>query len=208
MDAADAYVELYDILVRCDLPHLSDWSVTQDVQDIADQIRSEVEAQGELPDQLWNTWLPGGPACTAQALGVLLGLDRALLNADRARDTLANRALGHLRARSILRSAMRTPPAPSAGPCPASPRNSAPGSHWPRRRRPPSGGTPAPAAPRALGEGIGLRSRAARNLTAPAAHHQARHRRGQVDPVHAVDLQQSASIHHIADRDRVSSRQT
>ena len=104
MDAADAYVELYDTLVRCDLPHLSDWSVTQDVQDIADQIRSEVEAQGELPDHLWNTWLPEGPACTAQALGVLLGLDRALLNADRARDTLANRALGHLRARSILRS--------------------------------------------------------------------------------------------------------
>ena len=99
MDAADAYVELYDTLVRCDLPHLSDWSVTQDVQDIADQIRSEVEAQGELPDHLWNTWLPEGPACTAQALGVLLGLDRALLNADRARDTLANRALGHLRAR-------------------------------------------------------------------------------------------------------------
>lgn len=99
MDAADAYVRLYDVLVSCELSDLSNWSDTQDTQDIARKICSEVEAYGELPDQLWNAWLPAGLACTPAALGVLLGLDRALLNADRARDSLANRELGHLRVR-------------------------------------------------------------------------------------------------------------
>jgi hypothetical protein len=41
-----------------------------------------------------------------------------------------------------------------------------------------------------------------------AADHQAGHRQGQVDPVHAVDLQQPVPIQHIADRDRISPHQT
>jgi hypothetical protein len=40
------------------------------------------------------------------------------------------------------------------------------------------------------------------------ANHQVRDRQGQVDPVHAVDLQQLVPVQHVIDRDRISSHQT
>jgi hypothetical protein len=99
MDAADVYVVLYDTLVECDLVSLSDWAASEETKAMAREVTSVVEAQGEVPDESWNAWLPAGPARTQQTLGVLLGLDRALLNADSARDSLPGRELGHLRSR-------------------------------------------------------------------------------------------------------------
>ena len=58
------------------------------------------------------------------------------------------------------------------------------------------------------GEGIGfflMRGQEADHLT---AHHQARHRQGQLDPVDAVDLQQLVPVQHVVDRDRIGSYQT
>lgn len=102
MDAADAYIELYDVLDDCAQPSLITWATSEVAEAVASEACSAVEAEGKVPEEGWGRWLPNGPARTEQAMGVLLGLDRALLNADPARDALTCRALGELRSRLAI----------------------------------------------------------------------------------------------------------
>lgn len=96
MDPADAYVEIYDTLRGCAAGLLSDWSENAAVKSAAEQVRRDVEADGELSER----WLPGATGHPSpELLGVLLGLDRALLNANGEADALSTRTLGYLRSR-------------------------------------------------------------------------------------------------------------
>jgi predicted amidohydrolase len=82
MDAGDAYIDLYDVLADCPQVSLLEWHLTAATQDRAEAVRRVVGAAGEAPDDHWRAWLPDGATCSEEAFGVLLGLDRALLDAD------------------------------------------------------------------------------------------------------------------------------
>ncbi|ONI75130.1 hypothetical protein ALI144C_41005 [Actinosynnema sp. ALI-1.44] len=98
MDPADAYVKLYDLLRAVDASVLSDWSDSEHVGEIADQVRLCVERDGNLSEQLLPDPLIESPG----VFGVLLGLDLALLHASKEMDSLAFNPLDRLRTRLTL----------------------------------------------------------------------------------------------------------
>jgi predicted amidohydrolase len=82
MDAGDAYIDLYDVLAGCPQVSLLDWHLAPATEERAAEVCQVVGAAGEVPDEHWQVWLPDGATCSEEAFGVLLGLDRALLDAD------------------------------------------------------------------------------------------------------------------------------
>ncbi|ALG08642.1 hypothetical protein [Kibdelosporangium phytohabitans] len=98
MDPADAYVNLYDLLRLVDASVLSDWSDSEQVREIADQVRLDVERDGVLSGQLLPDPLIESPG----VFGVLLGLDLALLHASKEMDSLAFTPLDRLRTRLTI----------------------------------------------------------------------------------------------------------
>lgn len=102
MDVADAYIDLYDALVGCDQTCLIEWSEAHATKCAAAEACSVAEAEGHIPDDRWRAWLPDGAVRSERALGVLLGLDKALLNADPDIDDLDCRGLGELRSRALI----------------------------------------------------------------------------------------------------------
>lgn len=97
IDAADAYVRLYDVLYRCPGGLLDDWW-DQGVEQLATQVSAEVQATGHLPDERMPDPLEPG----FEAWGALLGLDYALRGADDSLGALTWKVFSHLRFRLRL----------------------------------------------------------------------------------------------------------
>jgi hypothetical protein len=97
MDPADMFVNLYDLLSRVHADTLSDWSMLPDVERTAMQVCADVRRTGDLPQK----WQPQGSTEQHILFGILLGLDRALL--DVGRDTKGDQgALAYLSDRMQL----------------------------------------------------------------------------------------------------------
>jgi len=98
VDVGDAFARAYDALEDTPGTQLLIWLGTREVSEAAKEVAAEAFWRGQVAD--WR--LPGPFVASADTLGVLLGVHRALLHVDPDRNTQDRGALGGIWTRYLL----------------------------------------------------------------------------------------------------------